>query len=94
MKKLIMYAGVLLVLGGIPLLFVDNTKGSELPLLVGLFILLAANNTKEDERAVTVKATSTYIALIIGYAMNLLVSNLYFHGFIPIEINEVNSLTF
>jgi hypothetical protein len=68
----------------------DKSAGSEIPLLVGLFILLVATEINEDERSVHIKTTSLYFAFIISYAVKLLTANFYGHGWIAFELVEIN----
>lgn len=84
------YVGLALTLIGIPLAIGNYSPNSEMPLLVGLYVLFVAKVKREDERAVAIKNSSTYIALIIGYGLKLLISNLYSHQMIPFQITEIN----
>ncbi|MGA0560152.1 hypothetical protein ACO2Q8_26050 [Larkinella sp. VNQ87] len=90
MHHLINYAGLLLIGIGIVTVLVDQTAGSELPLLVGLFTVFVSKEKREDERAVLLKASSTSMALILGYGFKLLSSNLYAHGLISFQLNDIN----
>jgi hypothetical protein len=84
------YLGLFLILAGIPTMMLDKTSGSEIPLLVGLFILLIARGKVEDERSANLKVTSLYIAFIISYGVKLLTTNLYDHALISFELVEIN----
>jgi hypothetical protein len=84
------YLGLLLIAIGIPTLIIDSSKGSEIPLLVGLFILLVAGEKNQDERVVQIKITSLYFAFIISYGVKLLTSNFYDHAWISFELVEIN----
>lgn len=84
------YLGLALVIIGLPTIFLDNSSGSEIPLLVGLFILLVTTDRVEDERSVQIKTTSLYIAFIIAYAVKLITSNLHDHNLISFELVSIN----
>ena len=84
------YLGLLLTAIGIPVLILDRSTGAEMPLLVGLFILFISKEAREDERAVFIKTSSTYIALILGYGIKLISSNLYAHQLISFQLTEIN----
>ena len=84
------YSGLLLVGVGIVIDLVDQSAGSEIPLLVGLFILFISKEKREDERAILLKSSSTSIALIIGYGFKLLSSNLYAHQVISFQLTDIN----
>lgn len=84
------YLGLALIIIGIPTMILDNSSGSEIPLLVGLFTLLVATNRTEDERSVQIKTTSLYIAFIISYGAKLITSNLYDHALISFELSDIN----
>lgn len=82
--------GGMVVLAGIFVLVIDQSEGAELPLLAGLFILLVSHDIGEDERSSLLKASSTQAALIIGYAITLLSTNLYNHQVIDIQLVAIN----
>jgi hypothetical protein len=84
------YLGVTFIIIGIPTMFLDNSSGSEIPLLVGLFTLLVTTNRTEDERSVQIKTTSLYAAFIVAYGVKLITSNLYDHALIAFELAEIN----
>lgn len=84
------YLGVALIIIGIPTAILDNSLGSETPLLVGLFILLVTNDRLEDERSVQIKTTSLYFAFIFSYAAKLITTNLHDHALISFELIEIN----
>lgn len=84
------YLGLALAIIGIPTMILDSSSGSEIPLLVGLFILLVTTDKVEDERSVQIKTTSLYFAFIISYGVKLIASNLYDHGFISFELVSIN----
>jgi hypothetical protein len=84
------YLGLVLIIIGIPTIILDESSGSEMPLLVGLFILLVTIGKTEDERSVQIKTTSLYIAFIISYGVKLITTNLFDHGLISFELTEIN----
>jgi len=84
------YLGLALITIGIPSMILDNTSGSEIPLLVGLFMLLVTTSPTEDERSVQLKTTSLYIAFIVSYGAKLITSNLYDHALISYELADIN----
>jgi hypothetical protein len=84
------YLGLTLIIIGIPTMILDNSSGSEIPLLVGLFTLLVTTSRTEDERAVQIKTTSLYIAFILAYGVKLITSNLYDHALISFELTDIN----
>ncbi|MFC3197640.1 hypothetical protein ACFOET_08455 [Parapedobacter deserti] len=89
-KRTIKVVGLLAVIAGIFVWMIDETRGAELPLLAGLFILLVSHEVKEDERSASLKASSTQLALIIGYAVSLLSANLYDHQVINVQLVAIN----
>jgi hypothetical protein len=84
------YLGLFLILLGIPTMIFDKSSGAEIPLLVGLFILLVATDRNQDERSVHLKTTSLYVAFILSYAVKLLTANFYDHAWISFELVEIN----
>lgn len=84
------YVGLALIIIGIPTMILDNSSGSEIPLLVGLFTLLVTTDRTEDERSVQIKTTSLYFAFIISYGAKLITTNLHDHALISFELAEIN----
>ncbi len=84
------FLGLALIIIGIPVLIFDNSAGSEMPLLVGLFTLLIATDKIQDERSTHIKTTSLYFAFILSYAVKLITSNLFDHALISFELKEIN----
>lgn len=89
-RRTIKVLGLLAVISGIVVLMIDETRGAELPLLAGLFILLVSHEVREDERSASLKASSTQMALIIGYAISLLSTKLYDHQVINVQLIAIN----
>lgn len=90
MRRIIKSLGVLLALAGIAIFFMDNAKGSEIPLLAGLFIIFVSKEKTEDERVKILKSSSAYIALIVGYALKLTSTNLYEHQILSYQLTDIN----
>ena len=65
-------------------------RGSEIPLLVGLFVIFVTREKIEDERVKVLKSSSAYIALIIGYGFKLISTNLYEHQTLPFQLIDIN----
>jgi hypothetical protein len=84
------YLALLLIAFGIPTFFLDKAFGAEIPLLVGLFILLVSAEKIQDERVAQLKVTSLYFAFVISYAVKLLTSNFFDNGWISFELVEIN----
>jgi len=90
MKNYSKYIGLLLCLTGGVVLMINKSVDAELPLLVGLFILFISKERHEDERSIQVKASSALMALILGYALKLIISNLYIHQIISFDLISIN----
>jgi hypothetical protein len=84
------YVGLSLTLIGILTIILDNSQGSEIPLLVGLFVLLVTRDKTDDERSVQIRTTSLYLAFIISYGAKLITTNLHDHALISFELVEIN----
>ena len=84
------FLGLALIIIGIPTMMLDDSSGSEIPLLVGLFTLLVTIDRTEDERSVQIKTTSLYVAFIISYAAKLITTNMHDHALISFELVEIN----
>jgi hypothetical protein len=91
-KKLyyLKFLGLLLVMAGIPVMVYDTSQGSEIPLLVGLFMTLTTSEKIEDERSLLIKTTSLYFAFVISYGIKLMTTNLHSHHIINFELVEIN----
>jgi hypothetical protein len=84
------FLGLALIVVGIPVLFLDSSTGSEIPLLVGLFMTLTGTEKIEDERSHMMKTAAIYIAFIISYGAKLLATNLFSHEIISFQLVEIN----
>jgi len=90
MKTFAKYIGLFLILLGIGILFTSKSSGAEMPLLIGLFTLFISNEKEEDERSGAIRASSAFFALIIGYTLKLVITNLYQHQMIPFDLISIN----
>ena len=84
------FLGLALIIIGIPVMFIDKSAGSEIPLVVGLFMVLTGTERTEDERSVMIKTSSLYLAFILSYGLKLITTNLYSHGIIGFQLAEIN----
>ena len=90
MRGIFKYPALLLILVGVVLFWMDKSAGSEIPLLVGLFIFFVSKGKTEDERTVLLRSSSAYIALVLGYGFKLMSTNLYTHQVIQFQLTEIN----
>jgi len=84
------YLALFLVVIGIPIIMMDKSYGAQMPLLIGLFMLLVTTDKIEDERSVHLKITSLYFAFIISYTVKLLTTNLSHHNLTSFELVEID----
>ena len=82
--------GILFAITGIAIFFIDESKGSEIPLLTGLFMIFVSKEKREDERVKILKSSSAYIALIVGYGFKLMSTNLYEHQILSFQLTDIN----
>ena len=80
------YLGLFLILAGIPIFIFDHSKGSEMPLLIGLFTLMISLEKREDERSMQIRTTSLFIAFIIAYASKILITYLHDQGLFTFDL--------
>ncbi len=90
MRSVFKFLGVVLVVAGVAIFFMDASKGAEIPLLAGLFIVFISKEKTEDERAKILKSSSAYMALVVGYGLKLMSTNLYEHQIIPFQLIDIN----
>jgi hypothetical protein len=90
MQTFAKYLGLFLILLGIGIIWTSKSVGAEMPLLAGLFTLFISNERNEDERSGAIRASSAFFALIIGYTLKLIVSNLYQHQMISFDLVSIN----
>lgn len=88
--RIVTILAVLLILAGAVLIIYDRSPGADIPLLVGLFTLFVANSKTKDERLMSIKMSSAYIALILGYGFKLVSSNLFSHQVISWQLTDIN----
>ena len=84
------YVSIFLIAAGVTILIADKSPGAEILLLAGLFIFFITKEKIQDERAQVFKASSAYIALILGYMIKLISSNLYSHHIITVHLTNIN----
>ena len=84
------FLGLLLIIAGVPVIIFDSSSGAEIPLLVGLFMILVITEKTEDERSWMIKTTSFYIAFILSYGLKLISTNLFSHNIIHFQLVEIN----
>lgn len=84
------YIGAFLIVVGIPILLTSKSSTAEMPLLVGLFTLFISNQDREDERSGAIRSSSAFFALILGYTIKLVISNLYDHQIIAFNLTSIN----
>ena len=82
--------GILLSIVGIGVLMIDNRPNAEIPLLVGLFVFFVVKDKNSDERTISLKASATYLALILAYAIKLISTNLFQHRLLSVHLVEIN----
>lgn len=90
MESLPKYLGLLGIVTGIPLLIMNPSENNAVPLLVGLFIVLVSKEKRDDERSISLKNSSTFIAVIISYSIKLISANLYSHQIISFQLADIN----
>jgi hypothetical protein len=90
LSKFPKYVGLFLIILGIPVLFISKSPNAEIPLLVGLFTLFISNEAREDERSGAIRSSSAFIALIIGYTIKLVVTNLHDNQIIAFDLTSIN----
>lgn len=88
--KITPYISLFLIVLGIPVLLTSKSPTAEMPLMVGLFMLFVSFQTKEDERSAAIRSSSAFIAIVIGYTIKLIISNLYQHQIISFDLTSIN----
>ena len=84
------YLGLFLILVGIPILISNLSPNADIPLMIGLFTLFTGMEKVEDERSVSIKMSSLYIAFILAYAIYILLTNAYTHRWISFHLVHIN----
>jgi uncharacterized membrane protein HdeD (DUF308 family) len=93
MKTLIKFSphlGLFLIILGTAVLLTSKSSTAEVPLLVGLFVLFTSFQAKEDERSTAIRSSSAFIALVLGYTLKLIISNLYQNHMITFDLTSIN----
>jgi hypothetical protein len=75
---------------GIIVLIMGNTALAIVYLVPGLFLLLTVTEKIADERSISLKFSSLYLALILAYTIKLIISFLYMNQFISFNMSDVN----
>ena len=88
--RMIKYAGLAIIAIGLIVIITDQNPGSEAVLLAGLFIFFLTKEAKEDERSVSIKASSVYTSLVLSYIIAALSSNFAAHGIINFQLSSIN----
>lgn len=88
--KISLCVSLFLIVLGIPILLISKSSTAEIPLLVGLFMLFISFQAKEDERSASIRSSSALFALILGYTIKLIISNLYQHQIISFDLTSIN----
>ncbi|HTF17113.1 MAG TPA: hypothetical protein VK658_03515 [Chryseolinea sp.] len=84
------YVALAFIIIGMPVMIFDNAARSEIPLLIGLFMLLITAERHDDERSVQIKNSSLYIAFIVAYSAKLITTSLHDHNLTSFELTEIN----
>ncbi len=84
------YAGILFIIAGIPLIFIDKTSGSDVLLLFGLFFVFISKEKKEDERSNSIRFSSMTIAFLISFLVSYLTRYFFEKGIIEWRLTEIN----
>jgi hypothetical protein len=81
---------IAMIVLGIPMALTNNDSDSTRLLLSGLFFLFLAGDKFMDERLLSLKATSMYAAMFLGYTFQTTVSEAFKHHFITYAMNNIN----
>lgn len=84
------YLGIFLILIGLPMIIFVSGEKAAFPLMIGLYTLYTSMEKVEDERSISIKTSSLYIAFIFSYAVKLLVTDFYRRGILPFDLTEIN----
>ena len=82
--------GIIMIALGIPMLIFGKSVGTSHMLMTGLFVLLTAFDKNQDERSVSLKTTSIFVAFIFAYTIKMVSSELFRFHVIPMELTEIN----
>ena len=89
-SHLLKYAGLALIAVGIPTMFLDNTVGSELPLLMGLFFVFISKEKHEDERSYSLRFSSMTLAFLLAFIVAHLTGYLFTKEIIVWRLEMIN----
>lgn len=84
------FIGITLIVLGIPICIVSNAEGATNVLLSGLFVLFTSSERTMDERSMSLKTTSIYMAIIISYVFKVVSSELVKQHISPYELTNIN----
>jgi len=82
--------GIIMIALGIPMLIFGKSVGTSHMLMTGLFVLLTAFDKNQDERSVSLKTTSIFVAFIFAYTIKMVSAELFRFHVIPMELTEIN----
>jgi hypothetical protein len=86
--------GIFMIALGIPMLIFGKSTGTSSAtstvLMYGLFALLSAAEKAQDERSLSLKASSTFAGFFFGYTIKLVTSYLYEAHMITVQMTEIN----
>ncbi|RLJ77326.1 hypothetical protein [Pedobacter alluvionis] len=84
------FIGILLIAIGIPMLISSQSPESTKVLIFGLFILFTSWERIMDERLLSLKMTSIYFAIIIGYTFKMISSELVKQHIFSYELTSID----
>jgi len=79
----------MIVIGISMLIFRQSVAGSQM-LMTGLFLLITALEKDQDERSMSLKATSIFIAFVLAYTFKVMSHKLYHFNWLPMEMTQIN----
>jgi hypothetical protein len=82
--------GIIMIALGIPMLIFGKSVGTSHMLMTGLFVLLTAFDKKQDERSLSLKTSSIFVAFIFAYVLKIVSAELFRFHIIPMELTEIN----
>lgn len=84
------YAGILLIIAGVPIIFLDNNAKSDVLILFGLFFVFISKEKKEDKRSNSIRFSSMTIAFLISFIAVYLTRYFFEKGIIGWRLTEIN----
>jgi hypothetical protein len=86
--------GIFMIALGIPMLIFGKSTGTSSAtstvLMYGLFALLSAAEKGQDERSLSLKASSTFAGFFFGYTIKLVTAYLYEAYILSVQMTEIN----